>query len=117
MINRHHNDGNGGTFMNIFDSENAKMLVSALLSLKNEQQCRSFLEDLMTSKEIISLSQRLAVAKLLCEKGKYSEVSGLTGASSATIGRVNRCIQYGSGGYRAVLENLGVIDGEAGNGA
>ncbi len=103
--------------MNIFDSENTKMLVSALLSIKDERQCRDFLEDLMTSKEIVSLSQRLAVAKMLCEKGKYSQVAEKTGASSATIGRVNRCIQYGSGGYLAVLKNLGLIRGEGGNGA
>ena len=103
--------------MDIFDSENAKMLVSALLSLENERQCRDFLEDLMTSKEIVSLGQRLAVAKLLCEKSKYSQVAESTGASSATIGRVNRCIQYGSGGYRAVLENLGAINGGDGHGA
>ena len=103
--------------MDIFESENAKLLVSALLSLKNERECRDFLEDLMTSKEIVSLSQRLCVAKLLCEKGKYSDVARLTGASSATIGRVNRCIQYGSGGYRRALENLGAIEGADGNGA
>ncbi len=103
--------------MDIFESENAKLLVSALLGLKDERECRDFLEDLMTSKEIVSLSQRLCVAKLLCEKGKYSEVAKLTGASSATIGRVNRCIQYGSGGYRRALENLGVIEGAGGNGA
>lgn len=103
--------------MDIFESENAKLLVSALLSLKNERECRDFLEDLMTSKEVVSLSQRLAVAKLLCEKGKYSEVAKLTGASSATIGRVNRCIQYGSGGYRRALENLGAIEGAGGHGA
>lgn len=95
--------------MNIFDSENTKLLISALLSLKSEQECRNFLEDLMTSKEIVSLSQRLAVARLLCERGKYSQVAESTGASSATIGRVNRCIQYGSGGYRSVLGNLGLL--------
>ena len=95
--------------MNIFDSDNARMLVAALLSLEDEEQCRHFLEDLMTSKEIVSISQRLAVAKMLCENNNYNQVSQLTGASSATIGRVNRCIQYGNGGYRAVLENLGLI--------
>ena len=103
--------------MDIFESENTKLLVSALLGLKNERECRAFLEDLMTSKEIVSLGQRLCVAKLLCQKGKYSEVAKLTGASSATIGRVNRCIQYGSGGYRRALENLGAVKGESGNGA
>lgn len=95
--------------MNIFDNGNVHMLVAALLSLEDEEQCQHFLEDLMTSKEIISISQRLAVAKMLCENNKYSQVSQQTGASSATIGRVNRCIQYGNGGYKAVLEHLGVI--------
>lgn len=95
--------------MNVFDGGSAHMLVAALLSLKNEDQCQRFLEDLMTSREIISMSQRLAVAKMLCEGSKYSQVSRFTGASSATIGRVNRCVQYGSGGYRAAFENLGLI--------
>jgi TrpR-related protein YerC/YecD len=49
---------------------------------------------------------------MLCENSKYSRVEELTGASSATIGRVNRCIQFGSGGYRTVLENIGCIDSE-----
>lgn len=95
--------------MNIFESDNARLLVDALLSLKDAEQCRHFLEDLMTSKEIVSMSQRLTVAKMLCQNSKYSEVANQTGASSATIGRVNRCIQYGNGGYRSVLEGLGCI--------
>lgn len=95
--------------MDIFKSDNTKLLMDALLTLKDAEQCRHFLEDLMTSKEIISLGQCLAVAKMLCENSKYSEVAGQTGASSATIGRVSRCIQYGNGGHRSVLQDLGCI--------
>ncbi len=102
--------------MNVLDTENSKLLVSALLALKSEGECRAFLEDLMTSREILSMGQRLAVARLLCENEKYSQIAGSTGASSATIVRVNRCIQYGRGGYRAVLESIGAIGGEDGNG-
>ena len=97
--------------MNLFDSENVRMLVSALLALESEEQCRYFLEDIMTSRELVSISQRLAVAKLLCENEKYTAVAQKTGASSATIVRVNHCVQYGSGGYRSVLEKLGYPGG------
>lgn len=97
---------------NVIQSENTKMLVSAMLSLKDERQCCDFIEDLMTQGEIISLGQRLAVATRLCRHDKYSQIAESTGASTATIGRVKRCVDYGTGGYRAVLENLGVLDAE-----
>ena len=92
--------------MQLFETENGKLLLRALTALSDEAECRAFLEDLLTGREIESVSQRLAVAKLLLGDSRYSEVERLTGASSATIGRVNRCIQYGGGGYRRVLEKL-----------
>ena len=98
--------------MQLFESENGRLLLRALVCLDSETECRNFLEDLLTGREIESISQRLAVAKLLCAERKYSEVEERTGASSATIGRVNRCIQYGAGGYRTVLEKLGETAGE-----
>ena len=98
--------------MQLFDTENGKLLLRALVSLETEAECRTLLEDLLTGREIESISQRLAVARLLCADARYSDVERQTGASSATIGRVNRCIQYGSGGYRLVLERLGCLEDE-----
>ena len=82
------------------------MLVLAILSLKTEEECRAFLEDLMTGKEIQDCSQRILVARMLREKLVYSRIARDTGASTATISRVNRCCAYGAGGYRTVLERL-----------
>ena len=92
--------------MEIFHSEGAALLVRAILALRTEEECRAFLEDLMTGKEIQDCSQRLLVASLLREKLVYSRIAQATGASSATISRVNRCYTYGPGGYRTVLDRL-----------
>lgn len=92
--------------MNIFQTEGTSLLIQAILSLQNEEECRAFLEDLLTGKEIQDCSQRLMVAKLLRQKMVYSRIASLTGASSATISRVNRCYTYGPGGYRQILDRL-----------
>lgn len=92
--------------MDMFRSEGAAMLVKAILALKTEDECRAFLEDLMTGKEIQDCGQRLMVAKLLSEQMVYSRIAEATGASSATISRVNRCYTYGTGGYRIILDRL-----------
>ena len=92
--------------MDIFKGENEKLLVSAIMSLKNEKECRAFLEDVMTTKVIIDISQRMGVVKMLDEKQPYGAISKATGASTTTISRVNRCYQYGSGGYRTVLGRM-----------
>ena len=89
--------------MDLFQGEGAALLIQALLSLRDEAECRAFLEDLMTSREIQDCGQRLLVAQLLRENMVYSQA---TGASSATISRVNRCYTYGTGGYRTVLDRL-----------
>lgn len=77
----------------------------AVLSLQTIEDCRQFFEDISTIKELQAMSQRFRVACLLDSGSNYIEVSEATGASSATISRVNRCLNYG-GGYRAALENL-----------
>ena len=87
-------------------NEGTDLLVRALLSLQNEEECRNFLEDLLTTRELLDLSQRILVASLLEEKLVYSEIAQRTGASSATISRVNRCYSYGAGGYTAVVPRL-----------
>jgi len=92
--------------MDMFRTEGASLLIQAILSLQNEEECRAFLEDLMTGKEIQDCGQRLMVAKLLSQQMVYSRIAETTGASSATISRVNRCFTYGSGGYKTVLDRL-----------
>lgn len=92
--------------MNIWDSESAKELCKAFLSLENEKECQDFLEDICTIKEIMDISQRLAVAKELSKGKNYNEVRNITGASTATICRVSKCFEYGLGSYKKVIERL-----------
>ena len=92
--------------MQIFQREDVSLLIRAFLSLETEEECRAFLSDLMTTREILDLAQRLQVARLLDSRMVYSEISRATGASSATISRVNRCYAYGAGGYTAILPRL-----------
>ena len=87
-------------------NEGTGLLVRALLSLRDEEECRQLLEDLLTARELLDLSQRILVASLLEEGLVYSEIARRTGASSATISRVNRCYAYGAGGYSAVVPRL-----------
>ena len=82
--------------------ESAKNLFEAILTLESVEDCAAFFEDLCTIKEIEDMSQRFEVAKLLKEKKSYNEISALTGASTATISRVSRCLQYGVG-YKNTL--------------
>lgn len=81
-------------------------LFRAILALETEEDCYRFFEDICTIKEIQSISQRLAVAKLLKEKKTYTEIEKQTGASTATISRVNRCLIYGADGYQRILKRL-----------
>ncbi len=86
--------------------ESLKALYKALLSLESEKECESFLADICTMQELESLAQRLQVAQMLDEGKSYLEVNKETGVSTATIGRVSRCLQYGTGGYKTVLDKL-----------
>ncbi len=90
----------------IFEEESVQMLISALTRIKSREESRALLEDLLTSKEILDIAQRLEVAKMLSEKTVYSRIAEKTGASTATISRVNRSVQYGTGGYQAALERI-----------
>ena len=85
-------------------SPDFKNLYSAILSLKTEEDCKIFFEDICTIKELETMSQRLEVAKMLLDKKTVNEIVAATGASTTTISRVNRCLNYGDGGYRKVLE-------------
>ena len=92
------------------NTEQTKLLFDALLSLKDAEECGRFLEDLCTIKELEDMAQRLSVAAGLLDGNTFAEIGKKTGASSATISRVNKCIMYGSGGYREVIAKLRPVD-------
>ena len=92
--------------MNPHLTEENRRLFRAILTLKTEEEVTSFFEDLCTIKEIQDLSQRLSVADMLNKGEKYQNIEAETGASTATISRVNKCLVYGNGGYKAVLKSL-----------
>ena len=89
------------------DKQNMSQLYKAVLSLSNEEECRRFFDDVATIKELLDMSARLEVARMLYDGKVFSEISRETGASSATISRVNKCLTYGEGGYKTVLDRLG----------
>lgn len=86
--------------------EELQRLYKAILSLETEEECKNFFDDICTISEINSISQRLEVARLLADEETFATIGEKTGASSATISRVNRCLQYGPGGYATVLNRL-----------
>ena len=90
----------------IKDEANDK-LFEAILSLQSVDECYAFFEDICTVNEIKALAQRLEVAKMLQAKMTYQEIQQNTHASTATISRVNRCLSYGSDGYKLILERVG----------
>ena len=93
--------------MNLDENKGYKLLVKAIISIDNEKDCGAMLEDLMTRKELMDIAQRLLVAKLLSKEVVYNKIVEETGASTATISRVNRSYQYGSGGYAKILKEIG----------
>ena len=86
--------------------QNTKLLAQALLSLENEEEAYRFMDDLCTIAEIKALSQRMHVAQLLDKDTTYTIIARESGASTATISRVKRCLNYGANGYRIVLDKL-----------
>lgn len=89
------------------------LLFEGILQLQTVDECYRFFEDICTIKELQAMTQRLQVAKQLYEGRNYNEVCTDTGVSSATICRVNKCLVYGDGGYRTVLDRLGGKNDEA----
>ncbi len=79
------------------------ILVDVIMKLETPEECAAFLDDLCTIRELSDLAQRWEVAEMLNEGKNYQEISAATGASTATISRVNKCLHYGSGGYRTIL--------------
>lgn len=87
-------------------NEAVDSLFDAVLTLQTKEECYSFFEDLCTVNELLSLSQRFEVASMLRDKKTYLEIAEQTGASTATISRVNRSLNYGSDGYELVFSRL-----------
>ena len=103
--------------MKPYHNKDMDFLYRGILALQTREECYAFFEDICTIKELQSLYQRFRVACLLDSGSNYLEVSDTTGASSATISRVNRCLNYGSG-YRMALDNLkkaGVLEDDESN--
>lgn len=91
------------------DKPASDTLYRAIILLQTEEECRNFLQDLCTVSELKAMEQRMEVAMLLDDGLIYSDILERTGASSATISRVNRCLQYGADGYQTILPRLDPI--------
>lgn len=89
------------------EKSNIQQFYNAVLSLQTPEECELFFDDVATIKELIDLSARLEVAKMLDDGKVFNDISKETGASSATISRVNKCLNYGPGGYKLALDRLG----------
>lgn len=99
---------NGGYFQLQIknNGEGFELMVKALLSLEDAKECEDFLTDLCTIPEMQAMSQRIQVAKMLHQRKVYNEICKDTGASTATISRVNRCLNYGTGAYKNIFARL-----------
>ena len=87
-------------------NETIDALFDAILSLETREECYDFFEDLCTVKEISDMAQRLEAAQLLLDGSTYEQIVKTVEISTATISRINRCIQYGTGGYRQTIEKV-----------
>ncbi len=92
--------------MDVIHTPDNERLFEVILKLKTLDDCYRFFEDIMTLKELESISQRWKVAEMLAAEKSYQEICRETGASTATISRVNRCLLQGSGGYRNMLGQM-----------
>jgi TrpR-related protein YerC/YecD len=100
------------TYESRIKSPQADSLFEAVLLLENMEECYRFFEDICTIKEVQAIAQRLEVAKLLKANKTYNEIEAETGASTATISRINRSLNYGADGYKMIFEKLGIIKEE-----
>ena len=89
-----------------FKNENTDFLIKCIMQLETEEECYNFFQDLCTINEFHSMAQRCVVAKMLSDKKVYNEIVKATGASTATISRVNRSLQYGADGYEKIFDRV-----------
>ncbi len=89
-----------------FKNEAIDRMFEAVLSLQTEEDCYRFFEDLCTVKELQEMSQRYHVARMLADKRTYTEIEKETGASTATISRINKCLVYGANGYKSTIDKI-----------
>ncbi|MBQ1183539.1 MAG: hypothetical protein IIX60_03745 [Clostridia bacterium] len=94
------------TLMNKLHNESTDLLFKSILTLETIDECYAFFEDICTVKEILSIAQRVTVAQMLREGKVYSDIVAETGASTATISRVNRSLNYGNDGYSIVFDRI-----------
>ncbi len=94
------------------DNNSTKRLFNIILSLGSLEECSAFFEDICTIKEIKDMAQRLDTAIMLSKGNRYQEIAESVGVSTATISRVNRCLEYGSGGYKTALLKLNETENE-----
>ncbi len=99
-------NGDANTMEKKLKDKNTDLFFDAILHLETIDECYDFFEDLCTVNELKSISQRIVVAKMLREKKVYSEIVDETGASTATVSRVNRSLQYGCGGYDLIFDRM-----------
>lgn len=92
--------------MHHIQSESLDRLFDVIVNLRTREECSRFLEDICTVKELLDMAQRLDVAVLLSKGANYQAISQQVNVSTATISRVSKCLNYGSGGYRDALEKL-----------
>ena len=96
-----------------FHSESIDRLFQSILNLNSIEECYAYFEDLCTIKELQDMAQRLDTAILLDQGVSYQKITQQVGISTATIGRVSKCLNYGTGGYRAAIDRLGITEEEA----
>ena len=92
--------------VNGFDNENTRYLYSALAAIKTPEEAAAFLQHICTIAELTEMANRISVAKMLSDGLTYQQICEATGISTATVTRVNRCLRYGSGGYKTILDRL-----------
>ena len=92
--------------MHKYNKETVERLFRAILSLENLEECEKFFDDAFTIQEIESIAQRFDVACRLCEGTSYVQINAETGASTATICRVSKCLNYGDGGYKIAIDRI-----------
>ena len=92
--------------MKDFHSPSNDRLFQAILNLRSAEECYAFFEDICTIKELTNMAQRMDTAVMLDQGESYAVIAEAVGISSATISRVNRCLQYGTGGYRRAMDSL-----------